>query len=152
MAFYTRDGEKVLELGDEAVDPGADDSFDPGREIRESVFDYFADSMVEGEVNLDSGLYQRFRQSLVRLSKDNPLLKRLIAQANNVSDRIDLDAAARAEKVIRESGKLLGGIPRPGDSPRDMFARGYNFVVGSSDVLLLRDAAIKNILENSPED
>jgi 4-hydroxy-2-oxoheptanedioate aldolase len=65
---------------------------------------------------------------------------------------IFLDAAARAEQVIRESGKLLGGIPRPGDSPRDMFARGYNFVVGSSDVLLLRDAAIKNILENSPED
>jgi len=65
---------------------------------------------------------------------------------------IFIDAVARAEKVIGESGKLLGGIPRLGDSPRDMFARGYNFVVTSSDVLLLRDAAIKNILENSPDD
>lgn len=65
---------------------------------------------------------------------------------------IFLEATARAERVILESGKMLGGIPRPGDSPRDMFARGYNFVVSTSDVLLLRDAALKNLLENRPDE
>lgn len=62
------------------------------------------------------------------------------------------EARARAERVILESDKQLGGIPIPGDTPRDMFARGYDFVVASSDVLLLRDAAIKCLLENGPGD
>lgn len=62
-----------------------------------------------------------------------------------------VEARARAESVIRGSGKLLGGIPIPGDSPRDMFARGYDLVVGSSDVLMLRDAALTYLHQNSPE-
>ena len=61
-----------------------------------------------------------------------------------------VDALARAEQVIVESDKLLGGIPRPDDSPLKMFARGYNFVVSSSDVMLLRDAALRDLLENTP--
>jgi hypothetical protein len=31
-----------------------------------------------------------------------------------------------------------------------MFARGYDFVVASSDVLLLRDAALNNLVQNGP--
>lgn len=65
------------------------------------------------------------------------------------SNPVFLEALDRAERVIRKSDKLLGGIPRPNDAPRDMFARGYDLVISSSDVLLLRDAAIKNLLENS---
>jgi 2-keto-3-deoxy-L-rhamnonate aldolase RhmA len=61
-----------------------------------------------------------------------------------------VEARARAEAVIRESSKLLGGIPIPGDPPREMFARGYDFVVASSDVLMLRDAALDNLLQNGP--
>ena len=66
------------------------------------------------------------------------------------SNPIFVEALARAEYVIRESGKLLGGIPRPGDKPCDMFARGYDFVIAASDVLLLRDAALNNLKENAP--
>lgn len=59
-------------------------------------------------------------------------------------------ARLRAESLIQQHGKLLGGIPIPGDSPRAMFARGYNFVVATSDVLLLRNAAQLNLADNSP--
>lgn len=68
------------------------------------------------------------------------------------SNPVFVDALARAERVIRESGKLMGGIPRPDVTPRDMFARGYDFVIASSDVLLLRNAALENLLENAPGD
>ncbi len=61
-----------------------------------------------------------------------------------------VEARGRAEAVICGSDKLLGGLPIPGDSPRDMFARGYNFVAASSDVLMLRDAAINHLRQNSP--
>ena len=61
-----------------------------------------------------------------------------------------VEARAKAEAVIRASDKLLGGIPIPGDAPREMFARGYDFVVASSDVLMLRDAALSNLVQNGP--
>lgn len=67
------------------------------------------------------------------------------------SNPVFVEALDRAEQVINESGKLLGGIPRPGDAPRDMFARGYDFVIAASDVLMLRDAALNNLQENTPD-
>ncbi len=70
-----------------------------------------------------------------------------VADFNNP---VFVEARARAESVIRASGKLLGGLPIPGDSPRDMFARGYDFVAASSDVLMLRDAALNHLRQNSP--
>lgn len=63
---------------------------------------------------------------------------------------IFVTALERAERVIRQSDKLLGGIPRSGVTPRDMFAQGYDFVISTSDVLLLRNAALANRSENSP--
>ena len=65
---------------------------------------------------------------------------------------IFVEAIERAERVIRESDKLLGGIPRTGFTPLDMFARGYDFVIASSDVLLLRDAALESREKNTPSD
>lgn len=57
-------------------------------------------------------------------------------------------ALARAEKLIAASDKWLGGIPRPDDSPRQMLERGYDFVISGSDVLMLRDSALKNLQNN----
>ena len=68
----------------------------------------------------------------------------------NFNNPVFVEARARAESVIRASGRLLGGLPIPGDSPRDMFARGYDFVAASSDVLMLRDAALNHLRQNSP--
>lgn len=71
-------------------------------------------------------------------------------ELGNFTNPVFVEALARAERVIVESNKLLGGIPRPDDSPLEMFARGYNLVVSSSDVLLLRDAAREDLLQNTP--
>lgn len=48
-----------------------------------------------------------------------------------------------AERQILKGGKWLSGVPLPGESPADLFARGYNFVTNSSDLVLLRTAAVK---------
>jgi len=71
-------------------------------------------------------------------------------QLGNFDNPVFIEALSRAEQVIKDSNKFLGGIPRPGDTPRDMFSRGYNFIVSTSDVMLLRDAALQDILENRP--
>lgn len=71
-------------------------------------------------------------------------------ELGNFTNPTFVDALARAEQVVGESNKLLGGIPRPDDSPLEMFARGYNLVVSSSDALLLRDAALNDLLQNTP--
>lgn len=55
------------------------------------------------------------------------------------------DAIARAEAAILESGKVLGGIPREGDPPAAMFARGYRLIASGSDVVLLREGARADI-------
>ena len=48
-----------------------------------------------------------------------------------------------AERHILKGGKWLSGVTLPGESPVDLFARGYNFVTNSSDLVLLRTAAVK---------
>ncbi len=47
-----------------------------------------------------------------------------------------------AERRIRESGRLLGGIPAPFDSAAAMFERGYDLVIAVADHALLRDGAL----------
>jgi 4-hydroxy-2-oxoheptanedioate aldolase len=55
-----------------------------------------------------------------------------------------LDAA---ERRIAESGVALGGAAMPGHNARQLFARGYRFVTASSDVGLLRAAALSFVHE-----
>ena len=46
-----------------------------------------------------------------------------------------------AERRIKASGRFLGGVPGPGDTARDMFARGYDLVLAAADHALLREGA-----------
>lgn len=62
-----------------------------------------------------------------------------------------VEALARAEDVIMQSGKYLGGLPRPNDPPSAMLARGYDLVYSGSDVLMLRDAALQNLKDAKGE-
>lgn len=50
-------------------------------------------------------------------------------------------AIERTEQAVRAAGKLLGGLPSPERSAKDLFDGGYDLVLAGSDVLLLRDAA-----------
>jgi 4-hydroxy-2-oxoheptanedioate aldolase len=47
----------------------------------------------------------------------------------------------RAEKAVIDSGCLLAGFRAPGRDLKEMFQSGYDFVCGSIDVGLLREAA-----------
>ncbi|MAN76532.1 MAG: 2,4-dihydroxyhept-2-ene-1,7-dioic acid aldolase [Rhizobiales bacterium] len=55
------------------------------------------------------------------------------------------DALRKAEAKITQCRKLLGGAALPGDTPAELFARGYSLVTGASDVGILREGALKYI-------
>lgn len=52
--------------------------------------------------------------------------------------RAAIDAVERAAKA---AGKLLGAIPTPERTPAELYAAGYDLVVGGADNVLLREAA-----------
>ena len=64
-------------------------------------------------------------------------------------DRLDdqtspeaMELLGEAERRIKESGRLLGGIPSPFDSVAAMVERGYDMVIAAADHALLRDGAL----------
>jgi len=50
-------------------------------------------------------------------------------------------AIAAVEAAAKGAGRLLGGIPTPGRSARDLYQAGYDLVLGEIDLALLRDGA-----------
>jgi len=72
----------------------------------------------------------------------------LSGDCNKIGDHSNpkfIEALARAEKIIMNSNKFLGGLPRADDSAKQMLERGYDFVISASDVLILRDAALQDL-------
>jgi 4-hydroxy-2-oxoheptanedioate aldolase len=59
-----------------------------------------------------------------------------------------IEALANAERIIKQSNKFLGGLPRAMDPASAMLKRGYDFVISASDVLMLRDAAAQDLKKN----
>jgi 4-hydroxy-2-oxoheptanedioate aldolase len=51
----------------------------------------------------------------------------------------------RAASAIKAAGKRLGCIPCGGLSAQDLFDRGYDMVLASTDVTLMRDAALAEV-------
>jgi hypothetical protein len=74
--------------------------YDPGREVKEAVYDYFADCLVNKTLHPSPNTLQALREKLAGLSKNNPLLAKALAKTNNVSEHLDLEAAAKAAAVI----------------------------------------------------
>ena len=65
-----------------------------------------------------------------------------IGKLADLNDPEAKELREEAERLIKESGRFLGGIPGPADSAKDMFARGYDFVIAVADHALLRDGAV----------
>lgn len=74
--------------------------YDPTRVIKEAIYDHFAWSMQHRILTPAPSLYQSLRVRLAKISQGNSLLTRLLAQANNVSEHIDLVSAAKAAAVV----------------------------------------------------
>eukprot|EP00850_Spirogloea_muscicola_P006724 SM000032S12108 [mRNA] locus=s32:541998:544113:- [translate_table: standard] len=53
----------------------------------------------------------------------------------------------QTEAAILASKKLLGGFVPPGRTPAEMFEKGYNVVVGSADVALIRQAVVTDVMK-----
>ncbi len=51
----------------------------------------------------------------------------------------------RAEDAIKAIGKPMGGLAVKGDSPQAMMQRGYAFITGTTDALLIRDGALAHL-------
>ena len=75
-----------------------------------------------------------------------------IGKPGQLEDPEFLDIKARAEEAIKKSDKFLGGLCTPVDPPKQMFAKGYDFVAGALDVALLREASKAHILESGRDD
>lgn len=102
-----------LSIGDEFVSPtGALFSsklkflgqlpplYDPGREVREAIYDDFSACLRSENLIPSPTLWQSMRGKLADVSKSNPWLARALASRSNVSPHMDLAAAAKAAVVV----------------------------------------------------
>lgn len=74
--------------------------YDPAREVQETIYDHFAAGMLQRKLQLSPDAYQELRLRLAELSKANRWLAQALARAGGVSERLDLEAAAKAATVI----------------------------------------------------
>lgn len=86
--------------------------YDPGREIKEAVYDHFAACMQGKTYAASPGAKQKLVQSLAELSKNNSLLAQVLARANNVSEHMDLASAARAAAAVEALDQVANGSAR----------------------------------------
>ena len=74
--------------------------YDPTREVKEAIYDHFAARMSERPLRTSPDLKQVLVQELARLSRSTPWLARALARANQVSEQMDLETAARTAAVV----------------------------------------------------
>lgn len=74
--------------------------YDPGREVKEAIYDHFADRLINRTLEPSPDALQSLREKLAGLSKYNPWLAQALAKANNVSEHLDLESAAKAAAVV----------------------------------------------------
>ncbi len=74
--------------------------YDPGREVQEAVFDYFAEAMMDKKLTRAPNPLQATRETLALIAEDIPWLAKALAEANDVSADTDLVAAARTASVV----------------------------------------------------
>jgi hypothetical protein len=93
--------------------------YEPTREIKEAIYDDFARLMRDRELQPSPTIYQALRQTLAGMSKDRPWLAQMLADANNVSQYTDLDAAARAAAVVETLDRIADSAAEEFAAARD---------------------------------
>jgi hypothetical protein len=92
--------------------------YDPGREVKESIYDHFAYQLINSELEPSPDAVQSLREKLAGLAKFNPWLAQALAKANNVSEHLDLEAAAKAAAVIETLDEIADQCLRSYDLAR----------------------------------
>ncbi len=84
-------------------------SYDPQREVEETIYNYFATTLDEKNLQPSTDMYQLLRLKVAEASKTNPLLAKALAASTGVSDQIDLISAAKAAAVIETLDEIAFG-------------------------------------------
>lgn len=74
--------------------------YDPAREVQEAIYDYFAKCMAQKTLTPSPDAHDLLIQKAAELSENLPWLARALARANDVSEDMDLEAAAKAAAVV----------------------------------------------------
>jgi hypothetical protein len=77
-----------------------DPMYEPEREIRETIYDYFAEGLKTKTLTPSPDEKQALLIRLAEMAKNNPLLAAAIARSQGVSAEMDLVSAARAAAVV----------------------------------------------------
>ncbi len=83
--------------------------YDPTREVKEAVYDHFADSLVNRRLVPSPDMKQWIVQKLAQASTTNRWLAKALARANNVSEHMDLESAAKAAAVVQVLDEIADG-------------------------------------------
>jgi hypothetical protein len=84
-------------------------SYDPQREVEETIYNYFATTLDEKNLQPSTDMYQLLRLKVAEASKTNPLLAKALAASAGVSDQVDLISAAKAAAVIETLDEIAFG-------------------------------------------
>lgn len=98
--------------------------YEPGREIREAIYDHFAAALAEKPLTKAPTLEQSLRIRLAEMAKQNKLLGEALARTNNVSAELDLVAAAKAAAVVESLDEIADGAAEEYVNARDAIRAG----------------------------
>ncbi len=75
-------------------------TYDPRREVEESIYDYFAQRLTAKKLHTSPDLYQALRVKMAEAARHNSLLATAMAAAAGVNPQTDLVSAAKAAAVV----------------------------------------------------
>jgi len=83
--------------------------YDPAREVQEAIYDYFANCMAQKTLTPSPDIDDWLLQKAAELSKNLPWLARALARATDVSEEMDLAAAAKTAAVVAALDEIAEG-------------------------------------------
>ncbi|MCO6458712.1 MAG: hypothetical protein J5I93_25680 [Pirellulaceae bacterium] len=86
--------------------------YSPDREIKEAIYDYFAQSMIEKQVAPSPDAAQALRQKVAELSRLSSWLAKALARLHNVSEHMDLASAAKAAAAVETLDEIADDAAR----------------------------------------
>lgn len=98
--------------------------YEPGREIREAIYDHFAAGLAKNTLTNAPNVQQALRIRIAEMSRGHPLLAEALARTNQVSADLDLVAAAKAAAVVETLDEVADGAAESFLQARDAIRAG----------------------------
>jgi hypothetical protein len=114
--------------------------YDPSQEVKETVYQHFAESMLQKNLTPSPNALQLLRERVAVVAKESPILAKAMAAANNVDQRLDLESAAKAIAVIES----LDGIANSNATQFDRARRAVS-MPAQTGISRITDAATQEL-------